>query len=68
MLPFLYLIIDLLIVLFYVAAPWVLVARLNVELPEWLKDGIVVVIVFVMWTGLALYLATQTILWLGLVP
>ena len=68
MLPFLYLIIDLLIVLFYVAAPWVVVARLNFEWPEWLKDGIVVVIVFVMWTGLALYLATQTILWLGLVP
>ena len=53
MLPFLYLIIDLLIVLFYVAAPWVVVARLNFEWPEWLKDGIVVVIVFVMWTGLA---------------
>jgi hypothetical protein len=36
--------------------------------PNWLKDGIVGVIFFVIWAGVALYLATQTIIWLGFVP
>ena len=31
-------------------------------------DGIVAVIAFVLWTGIALYLATQTIISLGLLP
>lgn len=68
MLPFLYLIVDLIIVLAFVAGPWLLLTKIEVQWPDWLKDGIVGVIVFVLWTGIALYLATQTILWLGLLP
>jgi hypothetical protein len=68
MLPFLYLIIDLFIVLAYIAGPWVVLAKLNFQWPEWLKDGVVGAIVFVLWAGVALYLATQTILWLELLP
>jgi len=68
MLPFLYLIIDLFIVLAYIDGPWVVLAKLNFQWPEWLKDGVVGVIVFVLWAGVALYLATQTILWLELLP
>lgn len=68
MLPFLYLIIDLIIVLAFVAGPWLLLTKINIRWPDWLRDGIVGVIAFVLWTGIALYLATQTILWLGLLP
>ena len=68
MLPFIFLIVDVLIALIFIAGPWVILARLNIEWPTWLKDGIVAVIVFVIWTGFALYFATQTILWLGFVP
>ena len=68
MLPFIFLIIDVLIALIFIAGPWVILARLNIEWPAWLKDGIVAVIAFVVWTGFALYFATQTILWLGFVP
>ena len=68
MLPFLYLIVDLIIVLAFVAGPWLLLTKINVQWPDWLKDGIVGVIAFVLWTGIALYLATQTIIWLGLLP
>ena len=68
MLPFLYLIVDLIIVLAFVAGPWLLLMKINIQWPDWLKDGIVGVIAFVLWTGIALYLATQTILWLGLLP
>jgi len=68
MLPFLYLIIDLFIALAYIAGPWVVLTKLNFQWPEWLKDGVIGVIVFVLWAGVALYLATQTILWLELLP
>ena len=68
MLPFLYLIIDLVIVLAFIAAPWVVLAKLNFHWPDWMKDGIVAVIGFVIWAGIALYFATQTILSLGLLP
>lgn len=68
MLPFLYLIIDLFIVLAFIAAPWVVLAKLNFRWPEWMSDGIVAVIGFVIWAGIALYFATQTILVLGLLP
>ena len=68
MLPFIFLIVDVLIALIFIAGPWVILARLNIEWPTWLKDGIVAVIAFVIWTGFALYFATQTILWLGFVP
>ena len=68
MLPFLYLIVDLIIVLAFVAGPWLLLTKIKVQWPDWLKDGIVGVIVFVLWTGIALYLATQTIISLGLLP
>ena len=68
MIPFLYLMIDVVIVLAYIAGPWVILAKLNLEWPVWFKDGIIVVIVFVIWAGFALYFATQTILWLGFVP
>ena len=68
MLSFRYLIIDLIIVLAFVAAPWVVLAKLKVKWPTWLRDGIVGVIAFVLWTGIALYLATQTIIWLGFLP
>ena len=68
MLPFLYLIIDLIIVLAYIAGPWAVLTKLNFQWPVWLKDGVVGVIVFVLWAGVALYLATQTILWLELLP
>ena len=68
MLSFLYLIVDLIIVLAFVAGPWLLLTKINIRWPVWLKDGIVGVIAFVLWTGIALYLATQTILWLGLLP
>lgn len=68
MLPFLYLIVDLIIVLAFVAGPWLLLTKINIRWPDWLRDGIVGVIAFVLWTGIALYLATQTILWLGLLP
>jgi len=52
----------------FIAGPWVILTKLNVQWPDWLKDGIVGVIVFVIWAGIALYLATQTIIWLGFVP
>ena len=68
MLPFLYLIVDLIIVLAFVAGPWLLLTKINIQWPDWLKDGIVSVVAFVLWTGIALYLATQTILWLDLLP
>lgn len=68
MLSFIWLIIDIGIALAYIAAPWVILARLDFEWPDWLKDGIVGVICFVIWTGFALYFATQTILWLGFLP
>lgn len=68
MLPFLYLIGDLLIVLVFVAGPWLVLTKLNVQWPSWLRDGVVAVIAFVLWTGIALYLATQTIISLGLLP
>ena len=68
MLPFLYLIVDLIIVLVFIAGPWVLLTKFNVRWPDWLRDGIFGVIAFVIWTGIALYMATQTILWLGFLP
>jgi hypothetical protein len=68
MLPFLYLIFDLIIVLAFVAGPWLILTKINVKWPDWLRDGIVGIIAFVLWTGIALYLATQTILSLGLLP
>ncbi len=68
MTQFLFLIIDLFIAMAFIAAPWVILAQLNFQWPDWLKDGIVIIIVFVIWAGLALYFATKTILWLGLVP
>ena len=68
MLPFIWLIIDIGIALAYIAAPWIILTRLEFDWPDWLKDGIVLVIVAVIWTGIALYLATQTVLWLGFVP
>ena len=68
MLPFLYLIIDVVIVLAYITGPWIILAKLDFAWPLWLRDGIIVVILVVLWAGFALYFATQTILWLGLVP
>jgi hypothetical protein len=68
MLPFLYLIFDLIIVLAFVAGPWLILTKINVKWPDWLRDGVVGIIAFVLWTGIALYLATQTILSLGLLP
>ena len=68
MLPFLYLIVDLVIVLAYIAGPLIILAKLDFAWPLWLRDGIIVVILVVLWAGFALYFATQTILWLGLVP
>jgi hypothetical protein len=62
------LIIDIGIALAYIVAPWIILTRLEFEWPDWLKDGIVLVILAVIWTGVALYLATQTVLWLGFVP
>ena len=68
MLQFLFLIIDVVIVVAFIAGPWVILTKLNIRWPTWLKDGIVGVIVFVIWAGIALYLATQTIIGLGFVP
>ena len=68
MLQFLFLIIDVVIVVAFIAGPLIILTKLNVQGPHWLRDGIVGVIVFVIWAGIALYLATQTIIWLGLVP
>ena len=68
MVPFVWLIIDIGIALTYIFAPWVILTRLDFEWPDWLKDGIVLVILAVIWTGIALYLATQTVLWLGFLP
>ena len=68
MLQFLFLIIDVVIVMAFIAVPWIILIKLNVQWPNWLKDGIVGVIAFVIWAGIALYLATQTIIWLGFVP
>ena len=68
MLPFMYLIVDLIIALAFVAGPWLIMTKINVQWPAWLRDGIVGVIAFVLWTGIALYLATQMIFWLGLLP
>ena len=56
------------IVAAFIAGPWITLTKLNVRWPNWLRDGIVGVIVFVIWAGIALYLATKTIIWLGLVP
>lgn len=68
MLQFLFLIIDMVIVVAFIAGPWIILTKLNVHWPNWLRDGIVGVIVFVIWAGIALYLATHTIIWLGLLP
>ena len=68
LLPFIWLIIDIAIALAYIAAPWVILARLDLKWPDWLKDGIVLVVLAVIWAGIALYLATQTVLWLGFAP
>ena len=68
LLQFLFLIIDVVIVVAFIAGPLIILTKLNVQWPNWLRDGIVGVIVFVIWAGIALYLATQTIIWLGLVP
>ena len=68
MTQFLFLIIDVFIAVAFIAAPWVILAKFNFPRPDWLKDGIVLVILAVIWTGIALYLATQTVLWLGFVP
>ena len=68
MVQFLFLIIDVVIVVTFIAGPWITLTQLNVQWPYWLQDGIVGVIVFVIWAGIALYLATQTIIWLGFVP
>jgi len=68
MLQFLFLIFDVVIVVAFIAGPWVVLTKLNIRCPHWLKDGIVGVVVFVIWAGIALYLATQTIIWLGFVP
>jgi hypothetical protein len=68
MTQFLLLIIDVFIAVAFIAAPWVILAKLNFPRPDWLRDGIVGVIAFVIWAGFALYFATQTLLWLGLVP
>ena len=68
MTQFLFLLIDVIIAIAFIAAPWVILAKLNFQWPGWLKDGIVGVIFLVIWTGFALYFATQTILWLGFVP
>ena len=68
MLPFLFLIIDVVIVVAFIAGPWVILTKFNVQWPNWLQDGIVGVLFFVIWAGIALYLATQTIICLGFVP
>jgi len=68
MLPFLYLIIDVVIVLVFITAPWAILSKLRFQWPEWMKDGIAAVILLVIWAGVALYVSTQMILWLGLVP
>ena len=68
MTAFVFLIIAVFIAMAFIAAPWVILAKFNFQWPDWLKDGIVVVFVFVIWAGFALYFATQTILWLGFVP
>jgi hypothetical protein len=65
---FVWLIADMLIVLAFIAGPWVIFAKLGIERPGWLQDGIALVVLFVIWAGIALFLATQTILWLGFVP
>ena len=51
MLQFLFLIIDVVIVVAFIAGPWIILTKLNVHWPDWLKDGIVGVIVFVIWSG-----------------
>ena len=56
------------IVVAFIAGPWIILTKINFQWPIWLKDGIVGVIVFVIWAGIALYLATRTIIWLGFVP
>ena len=61
MLQFLFLIIDVVIVVAFIAGPWVILTKLNIQWPNWLKDGIVGVIVFVIWAGIALYLALSLI-------
>ncbi len=68
MLQFLFLILDVVIVVAFIAGPWIFLTKVNFQWPNWLKDGIVGVIAFVIWAGIALYLATQTIIWLDLVP
>ena len=68
MLQFLFLIIDVVIVVALIAGPWIILTNLNVQWPNWLQDGIIGVFFFIIWAGIALYLATQTIIWLGFVP
>ena len=68
MLPFLFLIIDVVIVVAFIVGPWIILTKFNVQWSNWLKDGIAGVLFFVIWAGIALYLATQTIIWLGFVP
>ena len=68
MVQFLFLIIDVVIVVAFIAGPWIILTKFNVQWPNWLNDGIVGVLFFDIWAGIALYLATQTIILLGFVP
>lgn len=63
---------DAVIALAYAAAPWLVFMKaadaFGFEIPDWLDDGLVGILLFVAWFMYAMYLARQTTLWLGFGP
>lgn len=64
-----WLFVDAVIALAYAVAPFVILVKgaeaLGIEIPDWLGDGLVGILLFVAWFIYAMYLARQTTLWLG---
>ncbi|MDA8679687.1 hypothetical protein N9L80_05210 [Luminiphilus sp.] len=63
---------DAAIAFAYIATPWVLLAngadKLDIEIPDWLDDGLIGTFLFVGWAVFAMYLARQTTLGMGFGP
>lgn len=68
----LWMFVDAVIALAYAAAPVFILFKgaeaLGIEIPDWLDDGLVGILLFVAWFVYAMYLARQTTLWLGFGP
>ena len=63
---------DAVIALAYAVGPWFVLMKaadaIGFEIPDWLNDGLIGILLFVAWFIYAMYLARQTTLWLGFGP